>query len=76
MIVRTREMTISANIFDFTARKFFRMDYNSHDKLLRLHIAIVSTLVATNTKKWVASVSGFCSCSVFTCALLLFLQSS
>ena len=41
MIVRTREMSIiSANIFDFTARKFFfREDLSifieKHDKLLR-----------------------------------------
>ena len=47
MIVRTREMPIiSANIFYFTVRKFFRSEdlstfYRSHDKLLREHTTIV-----------------------------------
>ena len=70
MIVRTREMSIiSANIFDFTARKFFVDLYRSHDKQLRKH-TIVFTLVTTYSEKRVAPVVGFCSCSVFCCALL------
>ena len=57
-------------MFDFTARKFFRRVYRSHDKLLRQHTTIVFTLVASNIEKWFAPVVGFCSYSVFCCVLL------
>ena len=76
MIVRTREMSIiSANIFDLMARKFFHREDLSIfiDHMINIKVAhnhCFFKLVATNSEKWVAPVVGFCSCSVFCCALL------
>ena len=73
MIVRTREMSIIfANIFDFTARKFFlREDLSIFiDHMINYYGSY--TIVATNSEKWGAPVVGFCSCSMVCCALLCF----
>ena len=66
MIVRTLEMSIiSANIIDFTARKFFRR------KDLSIFIDhMINCSLFLHSENWVAPVVGFCCCSVFCCALL------
>ena len=75
MIVRTREMSImSANIFDFMARKFFRREDLSIfiDHMIIIKVAHNHCFYTSRKKseKWVAPVVGFCSCSMFCCALL------
>ena len=63
--------TISPNVFNFPARKFFRREDLSifiDHKVAQNHWFF--TLVATNSETRVAPVVGFCNCSVFCCALL------
>ena len=64
---------ISAN--DINARKFFRREDLSIflDHMINYYGStkpLFFTLIATNSEKRVAPVVGFCSCSVFCCALL------
>ena len=61
---------ISANTFDITARKFFRREDLSIiiDHMINCYGS--TQQLFTNSEKWVALVVGFCSCSVFCCALL------
>ena len=75
MIVGTREISIiSANIIDFTTRKFFRR------KDLSIFIDhMINCSLFLRSENGVAPVVGFCCCSVLCCALLvsiLGLQSS
>ena len=76
MIVRTREMSIiSANIFDFTARNFFRREDLSIfiDHMINYKGSTQPLFYTSRNKQQKIGCSrcGYCSCSVFCCALII-----